>query len=1449
MSPKLSTRRRTLWGQVCSLFLLLSLFKGWIHGQTYNLVDLGAALGTNSAALAVNDSGQVVGYWSGTNGYRAFRFDGTNTFDLGDLGGTNHVALGINDANEVAGYSQTTNMAYAAVLFGTNGPVNLGSFWGDHAFAFAISGDGSLAGHVISTNGSSPFLWRAGTATNLGSLGGTNGYALGIGSSNYVVGRSFLADNSTEHAFLFDGANLADFNLLNATNGWELTEARALNQAGTVVGAGITNGQVRAFLATNGTIVDLGILAGMASSRAFGVNASNRVVGTALLTNGTSKAFLWANGSLQFLDNLVATNSGWSLQEAGAVNDQGQIVGAGIVSGERHAFLLRPNQPPTVSLTTPTNSSTFALPTNIVLSATAADDVSVAKVEFFTGSTLLATISAPPYQTTWRPVLPANVALTAVATDNVGIATTSSVVNVMVTLPRAANLKGWFAADSITGVAHGATLSTWSDLSGLGNHATQSNASKRPTYVTNVVAGRPVVRFTGFTQWMSMPNLMNGATEGEAFLITRAAADVPSTAARAWDLGLVSAPSAYCYIDGNIYESTGSTSGYIIGDPPVSLTNLLVLNVSSKANEWIARLNSTELYRSTTNTVSWDTTPCLGGSDVYTANCYAGDIAEVLIYDRVLTTDEREAVGRYLNTRWSLVASVPTTPTNLVATAVGTNQVSLTWTAGHGTSLVRYEVERKTGTGSYALLAVVDNAGTYLDTAASASTSYTYRVRAVNWAGETGYSNEAGATTPAAGSGLPLSGLRGWFKADAGMAPGKVNVWPDNSGNGKHAIQMTGAKQPSLVTNAINGRPAVRFTGNTQWMSLPNLMSGATQGDAFVVTKATADVPSVPGRIWDLGLVSAPAAYPSSDGMIYESTGSTTGYIVGDPAVSLTNVLMMNVSSKSNEWVARLNGSQLLRSTTNTVSWDTTPCLGGSDVYTANCYAGDIAEVLIYDRVLTTDEREAVGRYLNTRWSLVASVPTTPTNLVATAVGTNQVSLTWTAGHGTSLVRYEVERKTGSGSYAQLAVVDNAGTYLDTAASAATTYTYRVRAVNWAGETGYSNEAGATTPAAGSGLPLSGLRGWFKADAGMAPGKVSIWPDQSGKLMDAMAKPAIRQPSLIANAIGNRPVVRFTGSEWLTMPDLMNGATNGEAFLVTRATADTPSVARRAWDLGLVSAPSAYAYTDGNIYESTGSTSGYIIGDPAVSLTNVLVLDVLSKPGEWVARLNSTRLYRSTTNTVSWDSTPVLGGSDIYTANCYAGDIAEVILYDRVLSNEERDAVGRYLNGRWGMVAAAPSQPDMTVGFAGNGGAKLGWIAPTNNVSLYFIERRLGTGGSFQLLTSVAGETATYTDTSVSQHSQPVYYRLIARNFAGDSSPSASVTAFVDFDGDGLSDQQELILGTNPASADTDGDGTNDGSDYFPTDPTRSAAPGNDPGDHSAPAILLLEPVDATLLP
>ncbi|WP_342447617.1 thrombospondin type 3 repeat-containing protein, partial [Paenibacillus etheri] len=45
-----------------------------------------------------------------------------------------------------------------------------------------------------------------------------------------------------------------------------------------------------------------------------------------------------------------------------------------------------------------------------------------------------------------------------------------------------------------------------------------------------------------------------------------------------------------------------------------------------------------------------------------------------------------------------------------------------------------------------------------------------------------------------------------------------------------------------------------------------------------------------------------------------------------------------------------------------------------------------------------------------------------------------------------------------------------------------------------------------------------------------------------------------------------------------------------------------------------------------------------------------------------------------------------------------------------------------------------------------------------------------------------------------------------------------------DDDNDGLSDEQELINGTDPKHPDTDGDGIKDKEDPFPLDPTK---PGN----------------------
>ncbi len=91
------------------------------------------------------------------------------------------------------------------------------------------------------------------------------------------------------------------------------------------------------------------------------------------------------------------------------------------------------NLPPNVTLTAPAAGQSFPVGAVVPLAATATDsDGTVAKVEFFVGTTLVATVAVSPYAATWTPAAPGTYAITAKATDNQGATRTTSPVNVTV---------------------------------------------------------------------------------------------------------------------------------------------------------------------------------------------------------------------------------------------------------------------------------------------------------------------------------------------------------------------------------------------------------------------------------------------------------------------------------------------------------------------------------------------------------------------------------------------------------------------------------------------------------------------------------------------------------------------------------------------------------------------------------------------------------------------------------------------------------------------------------------------------------------------------------------------------------------------------------------------------------------------------------------------------------
>lgn len=336
------------------------------------LTDLGTLSGNGSHAESINAHGWATG-GSSTSEFdplkeqleeHAVLWKEGKINDLGTLGtGRESAALYVNDAGEVVGFSTFDTRPDPNSFLGAtihafiwrNGVMrDVGALGGPGSFSFPAGGcnnqrAGLVAGMSSTDSPGSPthaFVWENGTMIDIQTLGGTNAFAQCANNQGQVIGQSNLAGDTEQHAFLWEHGTVTDLGTLGGT----FSIPFWLNNAGEGVGYANTteDAESHAVLWKNGHITDLN-MDGDCSSVAMAINSRHQIIGNTFnCDTGNFRTVLWENGSIIDLNAVIPANSSLFLIEPDNINDRGEIVGRGLPPGCDnadacgHAFLLIP---------------------------------------------------------------------------------------------------------------------------------------------------------------------------------------------------------------------------------------------------------------------------------------------------------------------------------------------------------------------------------------------------------------------------------------------------------------------------------------------------------------------------------------------------------------------------------------------------------------------------------------------------------------------------------------------------------------------------------------------------------------------------------------------------------------------------------------------------------------------------------------------------------------------------------------------------------------------------------------------------------------------------------------------------------------------------------------------------------------------------------------------------
>ena len=213
---------------------------------------------------------------------------------------------------------------------------------------------------------------------------------------------------------------------------------------------------------------------------------------------------------------------------------------------------------------------------------------------------------------------------------------------------------------------------------------------------------------------------------------------------------------------------------------------------------------------------------------------------------------------------------------------------------------------------------------------------------------------------------LPQDGMVLWLDAGKGITASGVSKWEDQSGNGNDATQANPSYQPIYVENALNFRPVVRFIGGEKYLRhSPILTSDYT---AFYVLKLTESEKNLL-YYYHAGNVNA-----GDLGFFAENENKAEGW----GSVGLPDVRTSIVHPTLDDWRIHTHQPEALHKDGVEISYarnQNVYAAGLTDIGSRSDHAtlyfvGDIAEILVYNRILSDSEREFVETYLNAKYNI-----------------------------------------------------------------------------------------------------------------------------------------------------------------------------------------------------------------------------------------------------------------------------------------------------------------------------------------------------------------------------------------------------------------------------------------------------------------------------------------------